>query len=818
MRISLQPTKLTETACLVLVLAVMQLGAAPLSADDTLPPAATTTPDSPQENTESQLAKAEPLSNEALAAKARPSLVFIRSTDRTGGDLGLGAGFVIDPSGLIATARHVIGDGRDFVVELPGGKTVPVTEIHASSNQLDLAIIRVDANDLVALPVSEEDEVAQGRDVVAMGHPRGLRNSMASGLVSGHQDIDGIRMVQLAMSIEPGNSGGPVVDRQGNVVGIVTMKSTVVKDVGFALPVKLLRDLLSNPNPVPMSRWRTIGALDSRQWRTVFGGNWRQRAGRITVNGQGTSFGGRTLCLKNRELPDVPFDLQVIVRLKDEQGAAGLVFHSDGQDRHYGFYPSAGNLRLTRFDGADVNSWTILHNEPHESYKPGDWNTLTVRIHSDRFECYVNGALAVESRDTALTEGQAGIAAFRGTEAEFRRFDAGQSLLPSSLDAQAQEQLSQAVKDIEPGVPADDRTVAGLLPLGESAAEILNSEAKLLEQRGKQLRQLSQDLHDTATRQKIAQALLIPPQNPEANGTQPVSDQSSPNATPAAGVTATSDAAAEHDEKKPDLLRAALLLAHMDNPDVDVEAYVARIRDMADELKATFPENATEAQRLAALDKYLFEDLGVRGSQFEYYARSNSYLNEVIDDREGLPITLAVLYMELAARVDLTVVGVGLPGHFVVRYEASDEAGADELIDPFERGRRLTEQDVLKKLSIAGFPNEPRFREAKSPVQIIERMTLNLLGLMEDERSDGDVLRYLETLVMLEPTNPEHRAKRLEMRARTGRLEMAIRDADWFIKNELPSVDVERVRELRQSLELQLERQKAAPTGIPRSE
>ena len=761
-----------------------------LHADEVSAPPGAATPETSDSAT-AQPVVVQPLTNEQLAAKARPSLVFIRSTDRTGSDLGLGAGFVIDASGLIATARHVIGDGRDFVVELPNGSTAPVTEVYASSNQLDLAIIRVDAKDLSPLPVSNEDEAAQGRDVVAMGHPRGLRNSMASGLISGHQEIEGIRMLQLAMSIEPGNSGGPVLDRQGNVVGIVTMKSTVAEDVGFALPVKLLRDLRADPNPIPMSRWRTIGALDSRQWTTVFGANWRQRAGRITVNGQGTSFGGRTLCLRNRELPKAPFDLQVIVKLKDEQGAAGLVFHSDGDDRHYGFYPSGGNLRLTRFDGADVNSWTILHNEPHKAYKRGDWNTLTVRVHADFFECYVNGTKVLESRDSAFTEGTVGLAAFRGTEAEFRRFETGASLLPSSLDAAAREQIAQSAQEINPNFPADDRAVAKLLPLGESAAEMLNGEAQLLELRAKQLRQLSRDVHDTATRIRLAAALLIPTDIDDIDPNVPVVPSMIPDAN----------------GESPDLLRAALLLAHMDNPDVDVEGYAARIDEMANELKASFPENPTEAQRLAALDKYLFEDLGVRGSQFEYYARSNSYLNEVIDDREGLPITLAVLYIELAKRVDLHVVGVGLPRHFVVRFEPSDEAGADETIDTFERGRRLSEDDIQKLLSSEGFPNEPQFREARSPVQIVERMTLNLLGLMEDERNDDDVLRYLETLVLLNPVNPEHRAKRLEMRARTGRLEMAIRDANWFIAHPLPAVDVERVRALRQNLEEQLERQ-----------
>jgi len=88
-------------------------------------------------------------------------------------------------------------------------------------------------------------------------------------------------------------------------------------------------------------------------------------------------------------------------------------------------------------------------------------------------------------------------------------------------------------------------------------------------------------------------------------------------------------------------------------------------------------------------------------------------------------------------------------------------------------------------------------------------MTSNLLALAERDRNDADVLRYLELLVMLAPESPEYRAKRLELRARTGRLTMAIDDADWFLKNQTEDVDVERVRQLKQVLQLQLERKNA---------
>ncbi|MFM7834703.1 MAG: trypsin-like peptidase domain-containing protein, partial [Planctomycetaceae bacterium] len=127
-------------------------------------------------------------------------------------------------------------------------------------------------------------------------HPEGFRNSIVSGVISGHQDIEGVEMLQLAMSIERGNSGGPVLDRQGAVVGIVTRKSALQDKLGFAVPVRLLRELKADPNPVLMSRWSTIGALDPAQWTVLFGGNWRQRAGRLQVSGEGVGFGGRTLC------------------------------------------------------------------------------------------------------------------------------------------------------------------------------------------------------------------------------------------------------------------------------------------------------------------------------------------------------------------------------------------------------------------------------------------------------------------------------------------------------------------------------------------
>jgi regulator of sirC expression with transglutaminase-like and TPR domain/CBS domain-containing protein len=708
----------------------------------------------------------QPLSAEALAAQAAKSLVVIRSTDRTGGELGLGTGFVISSDGLIATAWHVIGDGREIRVELADGRTLPVTTVHASSSQMDLAIIRVEQIDLPPLQLSLEGRTPQGREIVALGHPEGFRNAIVSGVISGYQDIDGVEMLQLAMSIERGNSGGPVLDRQGNVVGIVTRKSALEDKIGFAIPVRLLRDLQTAPNPIPMARWATIGALDERLWQPLMGGNWKQRAGRILVSGTGRSFGGRTLCLHQKPLPERPFDLHVAVRLDDEEGAAGLVFHADGGDRHYGFYPSNGNLRLTRFNGPDVNSWTILHNAPHSAYRPQDWNVLTVRSLADRFDCYLNGQLVVSSKDTVLPAGKAGLAAFRGTVAQFRRFEIGPELLATANTAEHAERLRLFAENVRPERPVLDAELLQILPLGDTAVDFMTQEAQRLEQKSRRLKNLARDLHQTTVRKQLAAELAV-------------------------------------QDRSPDLLLCALLIARIDNPDIDPPVYIARLDQLAEEILSKLPPDAPPAARLTELDRLLFQELGLRGSRQEYESPSNSYLNEVIDDREGLPISLSVLYMEMARRLNLNVVGVGLPGHFVVRYEPGGTE-MPQTIDVFERGKRLSEQEIRGILAAARFPDEPRFREPASIPAIIERMLMNLLSIAESRRDDDQVLALLETLTTVSPENVEYRAKRLEMRARSGRTQMAIDDADWFIRTQPDGVDVERVRQLRQTLEEQL--------------
>ena len=640
---------------------------------------------------------------EELAKRVRRSLVVIESTGRQGKRRGEGSGFAVADD-LIVTARHVIGDGRPVMVALPDEQTVEVTHIYSQMSHLDLAVLKTAPHGLPVLELSENTELSIGQDAIAMGHPYGLRNSIVKGVISGRRDIDGISMLQLAMSIEPGNSGGPVVDRQGRVLGIVTLKSTESDNIGFAVPVRHLRQLLDSPNPVPMNRWVRIGALDKRRWETVGGAQWKQRAGRMTVEGTGEGFGGRTLCLM-KETPEFPIEIEVDVRLEDEQGAAGLAIHSDGDQKHYGFYPSAGNLRFTRFDGPDVNHWTILHNEPHAAYRPGDWNTLKVRIESDKMECSVNGRHVLTTDDMAIAPGQLGYASFRGTQAAFRNLIVAESISGKRMSVRRRAEINNILARAFAGATTSAKTVAQLESFGAETPRVLRSRAAELEAQADRIRQLADDVHTSQVRTQLLTTLRR-----------------------------SGDFAKGGEE--PDLLKAALLLAQLDNDEVRPHDYIRRVESMVSEIQSGLADDASESDSLGALDRWLFEENGFRGSSQQYYTRSNSYLNEVIDDREGLPVTLSVLYIEMARRLNVRVAGIGLPGHFIVQFDPSDETEPPQWIDVFNRGIRLTEDEVDQQIHARGSTQTELFKAAQSNEQIVERMLRNLLGLAEQARPE----------------------------------------------------------------------------------
>jgi regulator of sirC expression with transglutaminase-like and TPR domain len=698
---------------------------------------------------------------EQLAASARKSVVMILAAGRTGKPEGVGTGFVVG-DGLIATNMHVIGDGRPITVQTSDGKRHEATAVHATDRAADLAVIRIDLKDLPALELGNSDDVKQGRDVVSLGNPRGLEYSVASGVVSARRDVEGRPMIELRMPVEPGNSGGPLLDLRGRVQGIVTLKSAVTENLGYATPVNALKPLLEKPNPVPMARWLTIGALDADEWTALGGARWRQRAGRILVEGTGTGFGGRSLCLSKRTAPPTPFEACLTVKLDDESGAAGLVFHADGKDKHYGFYPSSGNLRFVRFEGPDVYSWHVLKELRDPVYHPGEWNTFKVRVEKDRLLLYCNGKLVHESDDKGLTEGRVGLAAFRGTRAEFKNFQVGEKVKADAVPNGLPERVAALVKDIPTDTLPRPELIDKLLPDGDASMSVLRERARVLEQQAMQLRLLAREVHHKRTLKELANAV-----------------------------------AGKEDDI--DLLRAALLIARLDNEELDVEHYRKEVDRLAREVGAGLPKDADEAAKLAALNKALFQERGFHGSRGDYYHKSNSYLNEVLDDRAGLPITLSVLYMELARRLGLKVVGVGLPGHFIVRFVPAK--GEAKLIDVYEGGKEMTRDEADRRVRAQlERPLQDGDLATTGKKAILVRILHNLLGLAQGDEDMLGALRYLDAIVTVTPDAGRERWMRALLRYNTRQREAAREDADWLLEHHPEGIDPKRVQELRDRL------------------
>jgi serine protease Do len=699
---------------------------------------------------------------EELARAARPSVVVIRVTGRGGKKDGLGSGFVVSPDGLIATNLHVLGEARPFEVQTADGKRHKVTAVHASDRSLDLALLRVETKGLPALELGDSDTLRDGQAVVALGHPRGLQHSVVSGVVSGRPKVEGKTMIQLAMPIEQGNSGGPVLDTQGRVRGIVTLKSQVTPNLGFAMPVNALKALLKKPNPVPLARWITIGTLSPDDWTLVFDGRWRQRNGTITADGLGQGFGGRSLCLSRRPPPPVPFEVSVAVRLNDEAGAGGLVFHADGGDKHYGFYPSAGQMRLSRFAGPDVFSWKVLHQKPSPHYRPGEWNVLKVRVEKGRILGYVNDRLVVESEDDAFTAGKVGLAKFRNTRVEFKNFRVGDKLPPSTPPAEVVARVTKAVTDLPAEAKPEGALVERMLPDAPASLAVLRERARRLEQQAARLRELAAAVHHKQVLDELARLT---------------------------GVK----------EADIDLVHAALVLAKLDNEELDVAAYRNQVERLAREVAQVLPKGAGEKEKLAALNKELFEGRGFHGSRGDYYNRSNSYLNEVLEDREGLPITLSLLYMEVGRRLGLKMEGVGLPGHFVVRHVPAK--GKPQLLDVYEGGKPLSRADADRKVRDAtGKGLRPGDLAPVGKRALLVRVLYNLRGLAEKEADAAGLLRYQDAIVVLAPENATERLTRAGMRYQGGDRKGSIADLDWLLEHDTPGLDRERVLELRRVL------------------
>jgi regulator of sirC expression with transglutaminase-like and TPR domain len=204
-----------------------------------------------------------------------------------------------------------------------------------------------------------------------------------------------------------------------------------------------------------------------------------------------------------------------------------------------------------------------------------------------------------------------------------------------------------------------------------------------------------------------------------------------------------------------DLAEVALLVARDEYPGLDVEAYLGELAGMAHEARAHL-RGGLES-RVCGLCRYLFHEMGFRGNQQDYYDPRNSYLNEVLDRRKGIPITLSAVAMAVGRRAGLAVAGVGLPGHFVAK---AAEAGEEVYFDPFHGGRLLSpEQCEALVQQVTGVPFVAGGDGLRAvPLGLIVLRMLTNLKVAHLRRGDyAKAVRVMERLRQLSPHDPQQR-------------------------------------------------------------
>lgn len=211
----------------------------------------------------------------------------------------------------------------------------------------------------------------------------------------------------------------------------------------------------------------------------------------------------------------------------------------------------------------------------------------------------------------------------------------------------------------------------------------------------------------------------------------------------------------------PDLATAALLIARLEYPRLDASRYLDRLDQMGDEAAERLArEPADEPRRqVAALNGFLFDEEGFAGNRKQYDDPRNSFLNAVLDRRSGIPVTLALVYMEVARRAGLRVDGVNFPGHFLLRLPngaaVMTGGAADLILDPFHRGTILSEPDcrrLLRSHAGADAVFEPGLLAGATKLQILVRMLVNLKRIYVKMRSFPQGLAMTELLLALDPS------------------------------------------------------------------
>ena len=249
-----------------------------------------------------------------------------------------------------------------------------------------------------------------------------------------------------------------------------------------------------------------------------------------------------------------------------------------------------------------------------------------------------------------------------------------------------------------------------------------------------------------------------------------------------------------------DLARASLYIAQEEYPQIDPEVYIQSLDGMAQELSKRLPASTYPLVIIQNINQYLYDDLGFNGNNSDYYDTQNSFLNKVIERRLGIPISLSLIYLEIARRINFPMVGVGMPGHFLIRPEIEE---MEIFVDTFNHGEVIFTQDCQDRLNQIYQKNiifKPEYLAAVTKKQFLARILDNLKIIYVHQQEIEKALGAVERKLLLFPDAHIELRDRGLLLFQLGYFPQAIRDLETYLEVEPNSEDVSTIRSLLSQL------------------
>ena len=244
------------------------------------------------------------------------------------------------------------------------------------------------------------------------------------------------------------------------------------------------------------------------------------------------------------------------------------------------------------------------------------------------------------------------------------------------------------------------------------------------------------------------------------------------------------------------LAKAALYIAQEEYPQLNIDEYINALDTMANEVKERLPDQRYPLRIINTINQYIYQDLGFQGNTKDYYSPQNSFLNDVIDQRAGIPITLSLIYLEIAQRLDFPMVGIGMPGHFLIRPNF-DDVGI--FVNAFNNGETLFEQDceeLLTQIYQQPVKMQAQFLEKVSNRHFLARMLTNLKHIYLQQRQLTKALTTVERILLLFPSSAIQMRDQGLIKLELKQWEQACQDLEFYLAMVPNAEDAPIIRQL----------------------